>query len=152
MIKKQFTQKIYIYTDGGARGNPGPSSYGFVIYNNKMEEIFTGSQYLGIATNNQAEYRGVLGALNFIYSICEENKFETIPEIHFFLDSKLIVEQMNGRYKIKSDNLKTIYWQIREIILKLGGKIVFEHIPREKNKVADKLVNEEIDRNVSNKK
>ncbi len=149
IIERQLSKKMNIYSDGGSRGNPGPSAYGFVAYDDKMNKLFEGSQYLNIVTNNQAEYRGVLGALEFVYSICANNDKESYPEIHFYLDSKLIVEQMNGQYKIKSDNLKIIYWQIRDLILKLGGKITFEHISREKNKVADKLVNEEIDRNVN---
>lgn len=147
-MKSQLPEKFIIFTDGGSRGNPGPAAYGFVAFNEK-KKIFSGSQYLGIATNNQAEYKGVVGALQYVLSIVLKNKNETYPEINFFLDSKLIVEQMNGNYKIKNEDLKPLYWQIREMILKLGGKITFDYIPREKNKEADKLVNQELDRNLS---
>lgn len=146
-MNSKITKKVYIYSDGGARGNPGPAAYGFVIYDDMKNELYTGSKYLGSKTNNQAEYKGVLGALEFLLSICENNSNEMLPEIYFYLDSKLIVEQMNGKYKIKSDNIKSIYWEIRELILKFGGKVFFEHVPREKNKVADKLVNIELDKN-----
>lgn len=142
-----LSYKLTIFSDGGSRGNPGPSAYGFVVYDDKQNELFRGSQYLNIATNNQAEYRGVLGALEYIVSIVD-NKIENNPKITFYLDSELIVKQMNGEYKIKNEDLKPIYWQIRECIMKLGGKINFFHIPREKNKLADKLVNIELDKNI----
>lgn len=147
-MKSMLPKKIIVFSDGGSRGNPGPSAYGFVVYDENNEEIFKGSRYLEVKTNNQAEYSGVLGALEYVYSLCANNDKQQVPNIKFYLDSKLIVEQMNGNYKIKSDNLKTMYWQIRDYILKLGGNVVFEHVPREKNKVADKLVNIEIDKNI----
>jgi ribonuclease HI len=147
MIHK-LTKTIIIYTDGGARGNPGHAAYGFVVYNDKKQKLFSGSRYLNKTTNNQAEYKGVVGALEFIYSICENNKSDNVLTINFYLDSKLIVEQMNGNYKIKNEGLKLIYWNIKELISKIGANVNFFHIPREKNKVADRLVNEEIDRNI----
>jgi len=140
-----LTRKLFVYSDGGSRGNPGHAACAFVVYNKENEQIFSDGRYLDITTNNQAEYQGVLMALKYL-----ENKFgndlKTPLEIHIFLDSKLIVEQMNGNYKIKSEELKPIYWQIRELIMKLGSRITFEHIPREKNHVADKIVNITIDK------
>lgn len=147
MNSSQLPDKLSIFSDGGSRGNPGPAAYGFVAYDEKKKELFRGSQFLGDATNNQAEYRGVLGALEYIDSIVENNKMEPKPEIRFYLDSQLIVEQMNGNYKIKNEGLAPLYWQIRELIIKLGGKVNFSHVTRDKNKLADKLVNEELDRN-----
>lgn len=147
-MNNTLPKNLKIYSDGGSRGNPGPSAYGFVVYDDNDKELFKGSQFLETNTNNFAEYSGVLGALQYILGLCENNKKQKAPNLNFYLDSKLIVEQMNGNYKIKSENLKSIYWQIREIIMKIGTSVVFKHVPREKNKVADKLVNEELDRNV----
>lgn len=148
MKDQQLPTTVNIFSDGGSRGNPGPAAYGFVVYDDKKNKLFEGSQYLDITTNNQAEYRGVLGALQYLYSVIKNNKHETLKKVNIFLDSKLIVEQMNGNYKIKNEGLKPIYWQIREIISSLAIEVSFSHIPREKNKEADKLVNEEMDRNI----
>jgi len=137
--------KYFVYCDGGARGNPGPAGYGFVIKSkgkrasSNLQTIVEGSGFLGTMTNNQAEYTAVLKALQKIHSLTRQTA--RCPEIDVFLDSKLIVEQMNGRYKIKNKGLKPFYWKIRDLMMELGGKIVFSYIPREKNKEADRLVN-----------
>jgi ribonuclease HI len=162
-MNNSLSKSLTIFSDGGSRGNPGPAAYGFVVYDdNNKEELYKGSNFLGEATNNQAEYRGVLAALEYIstniintndtlrQSLEQANNIENI-QINFYLDSELIVKQMNGEYKIKNEDLKPIYWQIRELIMKLGGKVSFAHVPREKNKIADKLVNIELDRNIKNK-
>ena len=157
MKNNTLSKSLTIFTDGGSRGNPGPAAYGFVVFDAANNELSHGSQFLGIATNNQAEYQGVLGALQYIdksTNFSDTNntlrlssgQANNILNIQFYLDSELIVKQMNGEYKIKNDDLKVIYWQIRELIMKLGGKVSFHHIPREKNKLADKLVNEELDK------
>lgn len=138
--------KYFVYCDGGARGNPGPAGIGVVIFSEKNKPLKRISKYIGETTNNQAEYRAVIAALNEIPRL-DRNPLVK-PEIQVFLDSQLIVEQMNGRYKIKNENLKPLYWQIRDLIMQLGGGVVFEYIPREKNKEADKLVNEAIDQAV----
>lgn len=151
--KSQLVDSINIFSDGGSRGNPGPASYGFVAFDAKNnQELFRGSGYLGVTTNNQAEYRGVVAALEYIYRIVKDNQAEQYPQISVFLDSELIVKQMNGQYKIKNEDLAPLYWQIRELMINLGGKITFAHIRREKNKIADKLVNEELDRNIKQTK
>ncbi len=146
MKNQQLPKMVNIFSDGGSRGNPGPAAYGFVAYDEENNKLFDGSQYLEITTNNQAEYRGVLGALQYIYNIIKDNKQESLNKINIFLDSKLIVEQMNGNYKIKNEGLKPLYWQIKDIISSLVIDVKFFHVPREKNKEADKLVNEELDR------
>ena len=140
---------LLIYSDGGSRGNPGPAGIGCVIKlkneNSKLKVIEEISEYIGTATNNQAEYRGVVAALEFI----KKNKSKLIDgemTIEIFLDSQLIVEQMNGKYKIRNEGLKPLYWHIRELIMELGGRIVFKHITRDKNIEADKLVNIAIDK------
>jgi len=157
-------EHFLIYSDGGSRGNPGPAGCGFVIksqnpifnfkfqisnqikISNDKKEIH-GSKYLGEMTNNQAEYNGVVAALEEIVKLLNgQIAKNNLPSIEVFLDSQLIVEQMNGRYKIKNEGLKPLYWKIRELIMDLGSKVSFKHIPREENKHADKLVNEAIDK------
>ena len=131
--------ELKIYTDGGARGNPGPAGAGIVFCDDKKQIKHKISRYLGEMTNNQAEYRAVIIALDHLlenYKDCE---------VEFYLDSQLIVEQLNQRYKIKNQGLKPLFWEIREKILKLGGKINFEFVPREENREADKLVNKAIE-------
>lgn len=148
MKRGQLPKIVNIFSDGGARSNPGPAAYGFIAYDDKNNKLFCGSQYLGKTTNNQAEYRGVIGALEYINNLTENNKYEQVIQINILLDSKLIVEQMNGNYKIKSEALKPLYWQIRELVLKLNSHVNFLHINREKNEEADKLVNAELNRNI----
>jgi len=165
-----------IFSDGGSRGNPGNAAFGFVIKTqnpifNFQFSIFNeipnikiqiinncvyGSGFLGVTTNNQAEYHGILEALKFLkFQILNsksqinsnvQNTNDQKINVECFLDSQLIVEQMNGNYKIKNEGLKPLYLEIREIILNIGGKITFQHIPREQNKEADLLVNEAIDK------
>ena len=138
-------QTFKIFSDGGARGNPGPAGIGVVIRDDgQIHEI---SEYIGQATNNQAEYQAVIKALDWISGNIKETDFN----IEFFLDSQLVVEQLNGRYKLKNEGLKPLFWQIRELIIKLGGRVSFNYIPREKNKEADKLVNLAIDRHLKGK-
>lgn len=137
--------KINIYCDGGSRGNPGKSASAFVVEDgNKL--IYSESKYLGIATNNFAEYSAVLSALYWI----KANKQEPKGEIIIILDSELVVKQINGVYKVKDKKLKEIYLRIKNILEKfppLPGKqkIIFKSVSREKNKAADFLVNRKLD-------
>lgn len=142
-------KNIIIHTDGGARGNPGPAGIGVLIERDKQANRETDnsdnrveiSKYIGEATNNQAEYQAVVEALKYI----KENYSEEDIEVKFYLDSELVVEQLSGKYKVKNEGLKPLFWEARDLILKLGGKISFFHVLREKNQVADKLVNKAID-------
>lgn len=140
--------KITIFSDGGARGNPGPAAIGVVIEIRDKEkeksDIKKISEFIGTATNNQAEYQAVIAALTFI----KENKkdFSGDIEIECFLDSKLVVEQLNQNYKLKNEGLKPLFYQIRDLVMQLGGKVTFKYIPREQNKEADRLVNLAIDK------
>ena len=141
-------KQITIFSDGGARGNPGHGGYGFVILDGKTN-LYKGKKYLGTTTNNQAEYQGILNALKYVKEkIASKDKQ---IQIICNLDSKLIVEQLNGNYKVKNEGLKPLYWEIRELIIELGGKIMFKHIAREYNKQADLLVNEAIDEAINKK-
>ncbi|TSC92352.1 MAG: fructose-2 6-bisphosphatase-like protein [Candidatus Berkelbacteria bacterium Licking1014_7] len=132
-----------IYTDGGARGNPGPAACAVVVFEKgkKGKKIAEFGKFLGRATNNQAEYQGVLQALLWL-----EQQEKSARQINFFLDSKLIVEQLSGRFKLKNEGLKMLFWQIQKKIMSLGLTVNFKHIPREQNQEADKIVNEILDK------
>jgi ribonuclease HI len=123
--------------DGGARGNPGPSAYGVVVRNEKGEIIAELSDYLGIQTNNYAEYSGLLAALDF-----------AVREKHLSLkvvsDSELLVRQMQGRYKVKSPGLIDLYDRARALVRKLEHFSI-DHVLRESNREADRLVNQVLD-------
>jgi len=131
---------ISIFTDGGARGNPGPAAIGVAIFNSKGEELVGIGKTLGIATNNVAEYSAVIEALKWL----AEHKPQD-SDVHFYLDSELVVSQLNGVYKVKNDTLRGLLFGVRELIGNLPYQIVFSHIPREKNKRADSLVNFALD-------
>lgn len=122
-----------IYSDGGSRGNPGPSAAAFVIVNDQNEVIHEGGEYLGITTNNQAEYHGVRLGL-------ERAIAEGLKTVEFRIDSMLVVNQLKGLYAIKNREL----WPINERITALlpqFEKLRFVHVPRERNTLADSLVN-----------
>lgn len=140
--------KYTIYTDGGARGNPGPAGSGAIIYSQDGKVLKRIAKYIGEATNNQAEYQAVVAALEYMVTLLDDKIAN--PTIAMFLDSKLIVEQMNGRYKVKNEGLKPLFWHIRDLIMKLGGAVTFSFIPREQNQEADALVNEAIDYYLAN--
>lgn len=143
-------QKFIINSDGGSRGNPGPAAYGFIIEESSSKFKAEDSKFIGETTNNQAEYQGVLAALKTLKLKIKNLKLNTNDIIvECLLDSQLIVEQMNGNYKIKNEGLKPLFWRIKELIMELGGNVSFKHIPREENKEADKLVNEAIDKHLS---
>lgn len=128
---------VIIYSDGGSRGNPGPSAAAFVIMDDHQNIIDKGGEYLGITTNNQAEYHGVRLGLECAHKI-------GIKSIEFRIDSMLVVNQLKGIYKIKNREL----WPINERILELikeFSRVRFTHIPRELNQVADSLVNSLLD-------
>jgi len=130
--------KLIIYTDGGARGNPGPAGLGAVLYNTNHEIVAEISEFIGVATNNQAEYRAIIAALNKAQDL-------GASEIDYYLDSELAVKQLNREYKVKNKDLAPLFLQIHNLSLSFK-KISYTHIPREKNKVADRLANEAMDR------
>lgn len=131
---------LTIHSDGGSRGNPGPAAYAFIV-NAGGEIIHQDSEYLGRATNNVAEYMGVLKALTWVFV----NYKSSYEKIDFLLDSELVVKQLNGNYKIKNEVLKKIYLQIKLLEKDLSVKIFFKNIPRNLNKLADYLVNKTLD-------
>lgn len=129
--------KLIAYSDGGSRGNPGPSASGFIIMNDREDVLHQGGKYLGITTNNQAEYNGILLGL--------EKAFEMgAKEVDFRMDSLLAVNQLNGIYKVKNRELFPIYERIKEL-MKQFDKVTFTHVRREYNQLADGMVNKILD-------
>ncbi len=138
--------EIKIYTDGGARGNPGPAALGAVIClpSGEMKKY---SQYLGKTTNNEAEYQALLFALKKIKSLLGKKNAKQ-AKIDCFLDSELVVKQLNHCYKIENEKLQPFFLAIWNLMLDFQ-KVNFIHIPREKNKEADKLVNQALDKELT---
>lgn len=128
---------IKIFTDGGARGNPGPAAYGFVV---KVDDKTVKKEggYLGIATNNFAEYTALIKALGWAKKEFEEK------DLNVFLDSQLVVYQLSGLYKIKNAKIRELVLEVRGLEASFG-KVNYIHIPREKNKEADTQVNIALD-------
>lgn len=125
------------YTDGGARGNPGHAAIGIVIINKISGEKHFFKKYIGETTNNQAEYRALLFALEKVREFCGE-------EVECFMDSELVCKQLKREYRVKDADLAPLFLKIWNLSVGFK-KITFTHIRREKNKEADALVNEAID-------
>jgi len=136
--------QIFINTDGGSRGNPGPAAIGVVIADLSENIIHTFKQAIGIATNNEAEYRAIIEALKILKSSSAVNMDE-FEAVVCRLDSMLVVEQVSGNWKIKQPHIAKFNLEIHQLIKELDLPISFTHIPREQNKLADKLVNEALD-------
>lgn len=133
-------KKLIIYTDGGARNNPGPAGIGVILMDENREVAAQISEYIGEATNNQAEYKAVIAAL-------KKAKELGAKELDFYLDSELVVKQLNREYKVKDKDLAPLFLQIHNLGLGFK-KLTFTYIPREKNEEADRLVNLAIDKAV----
>jgi ribonuclease HI len=130
--------KLTIYSDGGARGNPGPGGIGAVIYDKDGHKLAEISEFIGKCTNNQSEYRAILAAIKK----AKEFKAE---QLDCYLDSELVVKQLKGEYKVKNTELAPLFVKVYNETLNFQ-KVNFHHIPREKNKEADKLANQAMDR------
>jgi len=133
---------LKVYTDGGSRGNPGPSAIGGVGYLNG-KRIFEFKRSIGIATNNDAEYRALIEALGQILNIKSQisNNFKEINGINFYSDSKLMVNQANGIFKVKNGKIREYILKIRSLEQEINLPIIYCLIPREQNVEADRLVN-----------
>ncbi|MFA6254625.1 MAG: ribonuclease HI family protein [Patescibacteria group bacterium] len=128
-------EKVTLYTDGGARGNPGPAGIGVVLkYDDKQ---LTFKKYIGKATNNQAEYQAVILGL-------EKAKELGAQEVDVFLDSELVQQQLSGKYKVKNQDLGSLFVKVWNLAMGFK-KVKYIHIYRTDNKLADKLVNQAID-------
>ena len=126
-------KKLFLYTDGGSRGNPGPSGIGVVILDEKRKKIKELSKYIGETTNNIAEYNALIYAL-------EEAAALAAKELVIYMDSELMMRQLSGEYRVKSAELKPLFEKALGI-LKTFSSFEIKHIEREKNKDADKLAN-----------
>ncbi|HHD92102.1 MAG TPA: ribonuclease HI family protein [Candidatus Portnoybacteria bacterium] len=135
-----------IYTDGGARGNPGPAAAGIIIYS-PNKEILKKGVYLGKTTNNSAEYQAVILALEKLKKIIGSKESKE-AEIEIRSDSELLVKQLNHQYKVKNENIVPYFIRLWNLTTDFK-KIKFIHIPREKNKLADQMVNQTLDEKLS---
>jgi len=135
--------KITIFTDGGSRGNPGISGAGAVIFDSEDQEIKTTFKFLGLKTNNWAEYEAVILGLEMAHEVFG-NKLSEI-EVEMKMDSQLVQRQLKGEYKVKEKTLFSQYIKVKNLIDKHFKDISFIHIPRGENKRADELANQAMD-------
>ena len=126
-------KRVVIYADGASRGNPGPAAIGAVIKDERGRLIASISQRIGKATNNQAEYRAIITAL-------EEADRLGARQVDIKMDSELVVKQINGEYRVKKATLKPLYQQVKQLLGLLEG-FTITHIPRQQNTEADNLAN-----------
>lgn len=134
--------KIIINTDGGSRFNPGPSAIGVVIASEK-EVLKKYGEVIEDGTNNEAEYKAVIFALQKAKILFGKNKAKEM-EIEVKMDSELVVKQLNHQYRLKQEHIQKLFIQVWNLIMEFKS-VDFKHIPREKNKEADRLVNEALD-------
>ncbi len=133
--------KLYTYTDGGARGNPGPAASGVVIKNEQGQIVAAYGEYLGIQTNNVAEYSAMISALR-------KAKELGATEVECIADSKLVIEQLKGNWKVKEPTLQKLFVQAYNALQEFN-KVTLRHVPREQNTEADKEVNAILDHQLS---
>lgn len=138
LFHSQPEHYLIAYTDGGARGNPGPAGYGVVIQDESGQEVAALSQYLGHQTNNVAEYQGLIAALEYAV----EHGHKALKVVS---DSELLVRQIKGIYKVKNPTLQDLYGRARQLIRKLDSFSI-DHVLRGKNAEADRLANEAMDK------
>ncbi len=130
---------VTAYFDGGSRGNPGPAGWGAYIVDNAGNVLAELSGALGVATNNVAEYHGLIAALQWAAD-------NDVTVLAIKGDSLLLVEQMRGNYKVKNEGLKPLHMKARMLVMQIGN-VSFAHVPRDKNKDADRLSNVGMDAN-----
>jgi len=126
-----------VHTDGAARGNPGPAAIGIVVQDDAGHVIYEASRSLGTKTNNEAEYLALIAALEYLME-------SRIGEADFFLDSELVVKQLNGVYRVKEPRMQSLYARVT-MLLNAVPKHSFKHVRRADNARADALANEALD-------
>jgi ribonuclease HI len=124
--------------DGGSRGNPGPGAIGYVLYDESGREVEAKGEFLGVCTNNVAEYRSLIAGLGAAAR-------HGVKTLRVQMDSELVVRQMLGQYKVKNEGLKPLHADAKAALLRVGV-VRFESVPRDDNGRADGLVNEALDR------
>lgn len=140
--------KIIIYTDGGARSNPGPAGIGIVIEGLALGKK-TFAEYIGETTNNEAEYRALIVALQKLKKLAGKNKLD---QVDCYADSELMVKQLNGEYKVKDTNLRGLFMEVLKLKSELKIPILFHHIKRDQNSEADELLNDVLDKQIGKPK
>lgn len=143
-------KKIIIYTDGGSRGNPGHSAVGVVFCNENAQKLKEFGEYIGEGTNNVAEYQAVIFALKKFKSVFGK-ELAKVADVEVRSDSELMISQLNGKYKIMEEGMQKLFIEVWNLKLDFE-KIKFVLIPREKNKDADKMVNEVLDSRLKSQK
>lgn len=138
-----MTDTYTITADGGARGNPGPAAVGFTITGPSIAPVEHG-EYIGETTNNVAEYTAAIRALGKLKSLIGAERAKS-SSVHVLADSELLVRQMNREYKVKDPDLMQLFVQLHNALLDFGS-VSFAHVPRERNRDADRMVNEALDR------
>ncbi len=133
-----MNKKVIIFSDGGARGNPGPAGIGAVLYDQEKNRLAEISKYLGKTTNNQAEYKALIEGLKRAQEL-------KAKDVECFLDSELVVKQLKKEYKVKNKELAPLFLEVYNLSQSFDN-IKFIHIPREKNKEADHLANLAMDK------
>ena len=133
--------KVKIFTDGAARGNPGPSGIGVVIQNGGKKKTYR--EFIGYATNNEAEYKALLFALRKVKLLFGKSKIRALS-VECYLDSELVVKQLSHQYKINEENIQKFFLLIWNLSVDFG-EVEYIHIPRTKNTEADRLANLALD-------
>lgn len=133
---------LKIFTDGGSRGNPGTAGIGVHIVDDKDQTVSDCHEFIGITTNNVAEYRAVIVATKWLQDFSKQNEVE---KVEFYLDSKLVVEQVKKNWKINESHLQDLAGEVWQELKKLSVPYSFTHVRREMNKVADFLANQAMD-------
>ena len=134
---------IYVYTDGGSRGNPGPAAWGFAILDKEGKEIFGTGKQIGVNTNNVAEYMAVIEALTYIAT--HRELLDNSSGITVRMDSLLVCQQLSGNWKVKHANMVPLFQQVQRLASALAVPVSYNHVPRELNKIADRYVNLALD-------
>jgi ribonuclease HI len=129
--------KARLFTDGGARGNPGPAAYGFVLESDDGTVLAAEGEAIGTATNNVAEYSGLIAGLQKALEL-------HVPDVEVVSDSELMVKQMRGEYRVKNEALRALYDEATSLARRLGS-VEYRHVRRAHNELADKLVNDALD-------
>lgn len=137
-------KKVIAYTDGGARGNPGPAGIGVYIVDSESKVLQEVSEFIGNSTNNFAEYQAVAVALNTLKKIYGKKSKDM--EFELRMDSELVKKQLNNEYQIKDPGLVPMFIEIHNLRVANFPNLTITHVPREQNKEADRLANEAMDR------
>jgi ribonuclease HI len=129
--------KARLFTDGGARGNPGPAAYGFVLESDDGTVLAAEGEAIGVATNNVAEYSGLIAGLTRALEL-------HVPQVEVVSDSELMVKQMRGEYRVKNEALRGLFLEAQRLSREVGD-VEFRHVRRAHNELADRLVNDALD-------